>query len=285
MFGRGRAKTRGELVRAEFGESLEHLRKAVHHAAGGVGASVGPRYGSARNRYGSARDSAKNKVNSARGFVSPGTTRMTNAASHGWDSTIAALAPLMEAARQGSERAAKLPPAAGRRNMLRRGKVKVKVETENGHTGAVVGLIAAGAAIGATTALVARRRNRAKWAEYEPSAIADDADAMLAKTRGGEHAAGEGASGKASKVVSWARGTAGSAVGNVKGKIHSATADGEHQAGAARTRGSEGAGHLGDKGEARTNDAAGRRGSTSDAGNRASDEVDEMLRSSRNGRM
>src|SRR5215813_3579901 len=90
VFGRGRAKTRGELVRAEFGESLEHLRMAAHHAAGGVGASVGPRYdsirdrygsakdryGSARDRYGSARDSAKNRINTARGFASPGTSRM-----------------------------------------------------------------------------------------------------------------------------------------------------------------------------------------------------------------
>jgi hypothetical protein len=258
----------------------------MHHAAGGVGASVGPRYGSvrdrygsAKDRYGSARDSAKIRINSARGFASPGTIRMTNAASHGWDSTIAALAPLMEAARQGSARAAKLPPAAGKRGKPR--KVKVKVETENGgHTGTIVGLIAAGAAIGATGALVARRRNRAKWAEYEPSAVADDANAMLAKTRGGEHAAGEGASGKASKIASWAKGTATSAVGNVKGKIQNTGTDGD--AGSARSRGADGSGHLADKGEARMNDAAGRRGST---GGRGGDEVDDLLRSSKNGRM
>src|SRR6185437_15856061 len=96
VFGRGRAKTRGELVRAEFVESLEHLKMAATHAAGGVGASVGPRYGSARDRYGSAKESTKNKVNSARGAMTPGTSRMSNAAAHGWDSTIAAIAPLME---------------------------------------------------------------------------------------------------------------------------------------------------------------------------------------------
>ena len=207
---------------------------------------------------------------------------MTNAASHGWDSTIAALVPLMEAARQGSARAAKLPPGTGRRGKPQRGRVKVKVETESaGHTGTIVGLIAAGAAIGATTALVARRRNRAKWAEYEPSAISDDANAMLASTRGGEHAAGEGASGKASKIASWAKGTASSAVGNVKGRIHDATADGEHQAGSMRSRGTDGSDQMGDKSETRMNDASGRRGSTGATGN----EVDDMLRSSRNGRM
>jgi hypothetical protein len=55
---------------------------------------------------------------------------------------------------------------------------------------------------------------------------------------------------------------------------------------------SEGASHLVDKTEARLNDASARRGTTSkpsdamgNAGERASSEVDDLLRSSKNGRM
>lgn len=43
----------------------------------------------------------------------------------------------------------------------------------------VMALIACGAAVGAAGALVARRRNRAKWADYEPSRLESEATSML----------------------------------------------------------------------------------------------------------
>jgi hypothetical protein len=50
-------------------------------------------------------------------------------------------------------------------------------------TGLLVGLLAAGAAAGAAGAYVVRRRNRAKWEEYESQAIGarDDAGSALDK--------------------------------------------------------------------------------------------------------
>src|SRR5215475_14977634 len=104
VFGRGQAQTRQDLARAEFGESLDHFRLAATHAAGGLGASVGPRMGMAKGRMGSARGYI--------GYVGPGMERMRGAASQGWDTTIAIITPLADAARQGSIRAAKLPDSA-----------------------------------------------------------------------------------------------------------------------------------------------------------------------------
>ena len=86
VFGRGQSTTRQDLARAEFVESMDHFRQAATHAAGGLGATVGPRVGTgmdmARDRMGSARG----YVISARGYVGPGTNKLTQAASRGWDS-------------------------------------------------------------------------------------------------------------------------------------------------------------------------------------------------------
>jgi hypothetical protein len=79
---------------------------------------------------------------------------------------MAAFLPLMEAARAGATGAAtmtaqkagmKLGRKASRRSR-RRGRM-------------LVGLMAAGAAVGTAGALLARRRSRAKWQEYESEAI------------------------------------------------------------------------------------------------------------------
>src|SRR5262245_28686834 len=74
VFGRGQKFTRQDLARAEFGQSMDHFRKAATHAAGGIGATVGP-----------MADTAKGRVGSARGYLGPGATRMSQAASQGWD--------------------------------------------------------------------------------------------------------------------------------------------------------------------------------------------------------
>ena len=110
--------TRQDLARAEFVESMDHFRQAATHAAGGLGASVGPKVGlgmdMARDKMGSARG----YVGTARAYVVPGTAKMTRAASRGWDSTIAFVMPLADAARVGSIRARRCPrdqAAAGRR--------------------------------------------------------------------------------------------------------------------------------------------------------------------------
>jgi hypothetical protein len=86
---------------------------------------------------------------------------MRNAAAHRLDLTLAAFAPLMEAARVGAANATK--------NALKaRGPV---VELEPGTSGrrrtVLVSLLTAGATAGAAGAMMARRRNRARWEEYE----------------------------------------------------------------------------------------------------------------------
>src|SRR5215467_4908533 len=92
-------KTRQELVRIEFGESRDHFRQAAHHAAGGIGASVGPRYSAAKIKAGSAR-TAVGGTNAS---------KIGSMAQQGWTSTLAVITPLADAARDGSARAAILP--------------------------------------------------------------------------------------------------------------------------------------------------------------------------------
>jgi hypothetical protein len=103
VLGRREVRTHRQLMRDELGEGFDHLWQAAGHAANGVGATVGPRWDSARERL-------------------PWVVRMREE----------------EAARQ------------GRRTRI------------------LIGLLTAGAAAGAVGALLARRRTRSRWEEYEP---------------------------------------------------------------------------------------------------------------------
>jgi len=147
VFGRRQAKTHGQLMREELSEGFGHLWQAAAHAAGGVGATVGPRW------------------DSARGHLPPSIGKARHLAAHGLGTTMTAFAPLLEAARTG---------AATATDKARKAKNKAGKE-ESGmsrkRTGLLVGLLAAGAAAGAAGAMMARRRNRAKWVEYEQRGI------------------------------------------------------------------------------------------------------------------
>jgi len=246
--------------------------------------------------------------------MGPGASKLSSAASQGWDSTRAAFAPLAEAARQGSANATKLPSHHGKEHWGRkargketRNKVKFKAvaESEPGHripTGLIT-FLAAAAVLGATGTLVARRRNRTRWAEYEPASVQADANSLIDSTKSQmspvadaqEQPAG------AAKFSTWAKDHTKSAVDTMRQKIHEATADGQHKAdgrnggrmvdGKDRLTDGDSAGHLVDKAEARMNDASERRGaspsrdSMANAGDRATDEVDDLLRSAKNGRV
>src|SRR5437588_12511334 len=82
VFGRRQVKTHAQLMRDEMSEGFGHLWQAAAHAAGGIGATVGPKWDSAKGHL-------PNKA-------------MRAATAHGWESTLAAFAPLMEAARTGA---------------------------------------------------------------------------------------------------------------------------------------------------------------------------------------
>lgn len=289
VFGRGQSTTRQDLARAEFVESMDHFRQAATHAAGGLGASVGPKVGlgmdMARDRVGSARG----YVGTARAYVVPGTAKISRAASRGWDSTIALVMPLADAARSGSIRAAMLPEGvksqAMRVQIMKPVVIKKPAAAADSSSGrmatAMVSIVAAGAALGATGALVARRRNRSKWAEYEPAALQDDAQAFVDQTRSSGRGGAEGPR-TASKMAGWAKEHSRSAVDGVRGKMHdsSTTSAGSHmdemtsrpgmgddmaepmpgKASDASERTGDGAHHMADKADAKLNDAAGRRG-------------------------
>jgi hypothetical protein len=143
VFERRQVRTHSELMRDELSEGFGHLWQAAAHAAGGIGATVGPKWDSAREhlpaRTGSMRD----------------------AAAHGWESTLAAFVPIMEAARTGAATATRKAQKARKKAMKRESGRSRRRAT------ILVGLLTAGAAAGAAGALMARRRNRAKWDEYE----------------------------------------------------------------------------------------------------------------------
>jgi len=147
VFGRRKAKTHGQLMRAELSEGFGHLWQAATHAAGGLGATVGPKW------------------DTAKGHFPPSIGKARTAAAHGLDTTLTAFAPLLIAARDGATTAT---------NKARKAKSKAG-KKESGmsrkRTTLLVGLLAAGAAAGAAGAMMARRRNRAKWDEYEQRGI------------------------------------------------------------------------------------------------------------------
>lgn len=132
---RNEAKTRGQLLREELNQTVEHARRAAGHAAGGVGAAVGPR------------------VSAARETVAP---RVRDTAARGWGSTVATFTPLSEAAQ------AKLGNGRARR--------KKAARTAQRRWPVLAGLLACGALVGAVAAAMLRRRQP----EPEPPPQASD---------------------------------------------------------------------------------------------------------------
>jgi hypothetical protein len=134
-------KTRGEMMRSELGESWDHFMAAAGHAANGVGQTLGPR-----------------------------ATRLRGAASNGWTSTASTLAPLAVAYREGAADAATIALKMKKKSVKAAKKGK---PVSNRRTGMLIGLLAAGVALGAAGALVVRRRRRQEWSEYDPTGALD----------------------------------------------------------------------------------------------------------------
>jgi hypothetical protein len=147
VFGRRRAKTHGQLMRAELSEGFGHLWQAAAHATGGLGATVG------------------SKWDTARGHLPPSVSKAGAAAAQGLDTTLTAFVPLLYAARDGATTATN----KARKARSKAGKKESGMSRKR--TTLLVGLLAAGAAAGAAGAMMARRRNRAKWDEYEQRGI------------------------------------------------------------------------------------------------------------------
>jgi hypothetical protein len=151
-------------------------------------------------------------------MVGPTAGRLSKTATSSWDSTLAAFAPLARAARDGAARGNVLEG----KTVMKTTRV-IETETSDSHMGRnVMALMACGAAVGAAGALMARRRNRTKWAEYEPSSLEPDASSMLdPNVTATTSMSGMSDSGMIKKATDKTK----SAVGTVRSKIHDATAD------------------------------------------------------------
>lgn len=144
MFRRREVKTHGRLMRDELNESIEHLRMAASHAAGGAAGALAPR------------------VDAARAAVKPGLRKVRGSASGGVSALLSAAG--------NSKRGAK--------GLTRKSKTKVtkKESVMAGRRWPVVlgGLVIAGAAAGAVGALVKRRRAQRSWDQYDSTRHSTD---------------------------------------------------------------------------------------------------------------
>ncbi|MFK3982467.1 hypothetical protein ACI2K4_19080 [Micromonospora sp. NPDC050397] len=158
MFGFGRRRSHGQLVRVELGESFGHFRQAAGHAAEGVGARVGPR------------------VRAAREHLSPTAARVAQTASHGWEVTRTAVVPLAIAAVANARQTGTTSGQKGFKSVTGSKKMKLvmpknKRKSTRGRRrwSILTGVLAAGAVAGAIGAVAMRRRQQEPWEAYEPA--------------------------------------------------------------------------------------------------------------------
>ncbi|GAA1850906.1 hypothetical protein [Asanoa iriomotensis] len=196
------------MVRTELGDSLEHLKAAAGHAAGGVSTAVRPR------------------VESARDFVIPSAARVRDAAGTGWESTRSgwestrtSVRPLASAAGHRTRDAAKAVRRPSRGNGRRADKA-VDAGASSRRWPIVAAILVAGAAFGA--AAVMRRRRQQQWDEYDPSKSLDSA-------RQGASGGGRGHS----------HGRIGDAADAARSSVKSAAATAKSAATSARSRAGE----------------------------------------------
>ena len=143
MFRRRQVKTHTRLAREELNESFGHLRMAAAHAADGASKAVKP------------------SLQKARGAAYSGASS------------------LLEAAGDGSRKA---------KRMARKGKNKVTGKKESRLAGKrwpvlIGGLVAAGTAIGAATAIMRKRRSQQLWDEYGSTRTTSDTDSVLGSAK------------------------------------------------------------------------------------------------------
>jgi hypothetical protein len=169
-----RRKRRSEMMKRELGQSVDHFKRAAALAAQETSATVGP------------------KVSAARDRVQPAAVKAKDAASSGWGSTVATLAPLITAASENvrhagkkSEQVSKKEAKANKKNAK---KLEKRANKALGHkqsgrrTGKFFGLALAGAAVGAGAAYLARKRKAAQWDEYDPGRPIESTGTTTAST-------------------------------------------------------------------------------------------------------
>jgi hypothetical protein len=147
-----RRKSHSMMARHEFGQGVEHFKAAATHAARSTGAAVGP------------------KIATARDQIQPTAGKARDAASKGWETAIATLAPIAAAATEGARQAGKKTNKAGTKNAKQLDRrARKALGREKTSKSRLVGMTVAGLALGAAGAMVLRRRQRQQWDEYDPS--------------------------------------------------------------------------------------------------------------------
>jgi gas vesicle protein len=146
-------------MRAEIGEGLDHLRLATAHGAGEVSEAVAP-------RLRAAREQALVPLVAAAHVGAAEAARLSTVASektHALSDKAVALSDRAIALSTKTRKKAKKTAKAARKQALRTEESRMPRKRKT----FLVGLLAAGAAAGVAGALVARRRSRARWDEYD----------------------------------------------------------------------------------------------------------------------
>lgn len=208
-------------MRSEIGEGFDHLRHAAAHAAEGIGESVTPR------------------VAMVRDYARP--DKLRHAAMSGLDTTMTALAPFASMAKDGMSQAQMMP--ARRMKMLRSRFGKQPPRRRRWPM--LLGLLAAGTAVGAAGAAVMRARRRHQWDDHDADRAMEAVnspggpfdESMSSRSSGKDEAAGMAAKGmdKAASAMSTATDKVGerlsSTMSSARGKIESATEATKRQSG------------------------------------------------------
>jgi hypothetical protein len=176
--------------------------------------------------------------------VTPAYDKARGVASKGWQSTKGTITPLYATMKDGA------------RNARMIAEFKVKPESKSYKWPALIGLLAAGVAVGAAGAMVARRRKAAQqWDEFEPAAALDDAESSIAGVAG----MAKGATKKVTTGAANLAGTVSDKTGKLadslhekagstpSGKVGEAMSAGAEKAGDLAEKASEKAGELADK--------------------------------------
>jgi hypothetical protein len=169
VFATMRRKSRNRRMKNEFGQSMDHFKRAASLAAQETGATVGPRLNAAKDR------------------VQPAATKAKDAASTGWDSAVATLTPLVSAATEqvlqtSGKVTGKQSPKTTKENKKSARKLEKRANKALGRKSGrskskLLGYALLGTAVGVGAAYVAKRRKTAQWDEYDPAAPISTAQA------------------------------------------------------------------------------------------------------------
>ncbi|MEU4419134.1 hypothetical protein AB0F81_00785 [Actinoplanes sp. NPDC024001] len=146
-------------MRNELNQSMDHFKRAASLAAQETSATVGPKFNAAKDR------------------VQPAATKAKDAASNSWESTVAAITPLVTAASESVRHTGKATKKQSKRQLKKQEKAARKLERKaekaygrkKGRGGRLAGYALLGTAVGLGAAYFARRRRDAQWEEYDPA--------------------------------------------------------------------------------------------------------------------